>query len=100
MSNDKPLKPISLDDMKELSDDTSIHIFGPDISAAVVCMDAVFMREGEKEALLNLYHECVKRMCEIEYANPYFETELKNIRPIINYFGRLPFTVGFYICIQ
>lgn len=98
MSNYESLKSIRLENISDFPDDTSINIFSPDISASFVCMDMVPTQEEEKTTLLNLYRECIKRMCEIEYANPYFETELKNVRPIINYFKRLPFTVEFYIC--
>ncbi len=91
---------IGRDNIDEYADDTTVSMFGPDISAAVVCMDAVSMQDAEKEILLDLYHECVNKMRKTEYACPYFETELKAIRPILGYFGRLPFGIELHIHVQ
>lgn len=98
LNNCKSRRSINGKNISDFLDDTNINIFAPDISAALVCMDIVPVQEEEKAALLDLYQECIKRMSETEYVNPYFETELKNVRPIINYFRRLPFTVEFYLC--
>ena len=82
-------------DLEPLSDDAMpIRIFAPDISVAIICVDnSMEASEEEKGALFSLYKECLQQTHANEYAFPFCDTHVGNVRPLFSFFWRLPFDI-------
>lgn len=87
-------------DLEPLSDNTMpVRIFAPDISVAIVCADnSIEVTEEEKGALFSLYKECLRQTHANEYACPFCDVHVEDIRPLFSFFRRLPFDVTILVC--